>query len=238
LGELVEEKEEEGMEGGREGGREGEVKVITMNVDNLHERAGGVGWEEEGREGGREGRSRRRVVHLHGSVGRNLCVKHGLLSRLLSFPRGEKGGGDNGEGGGGGEKQVQSATDDEMKQLLDEYKQYKCPSCSRAPRPDITLFGESLPVGELSLAARAIDRLNPATNDVLLVIGTTGGVYPAASLPEMALKKGVRVIEVNMHPSSISGAADVFLQGRAKELLPALLERVREKKKNERKEER
>ena len=236
LAELVEEVEE-GMEGGMEGGGEGEVKVITMNVDDLHERAGGAGWKEEGREGGREGR-RRRVVHLHGSVGRNLCVKHGLLSGLPLFPRGEEGEAEGGkEGSSISETQAKSASDSEIIQLLDAYKQYKCPSCHRAPRPDITLFGESLPVDQLSLAARAIDILNPATNDVLLVIGTTGGVYPAASLPERALARGVRLIELNMHPSPITGAADVFLEGRATELLPALLERVRERKnKNEREE--
>lgn len=178
------------------------------------------------------------MVHLHGSVGRNLCVNHGLLSGLPPFPRGEEGGDVGGTKSRSiSEAQAKSASDSEVKQLLEAYKQYKCPSCHRAPRPDITLFGESLPVDQLSLAARAIDRLNPATNDVLLVIGTTGGVYPAASLPERALARGVRVIEVNMHPSPITGAAEVFLQGRAKELLPALLERVREKKKKTEKEE-
>eukprot|EP00624_Nannochloropsis_granulata_P002945 evm.model.NODE_24912_length_16274_cov_19.668367.4 len=232
---LMEERKEE-TEGEREGGREGEVKVITMNVDDLHERAGGTGWEEE-RKGGRDMKRRKKVVHLHGSVGRNLCVKHGLLSGLPHFPREQEGCDRDNESSSVGETQEKSANGAEIKQLLNEYKRFKCPSCHRAPRPAIVLFGESLPQDEFSLAARAIDRLNPATNDVLLVIGTTGGVYPAASLPERALMRGLRIIEVNMHPSPISGAADVFLRGRAQEVLPALLERVREKKKKKNEDE-
>jgi len=56
----------------------------------------------------------------------------------------------------------------------------------------------------------------------MLVIGTTGAVYPAAGLPEGALAAGVPVIEVNLDPSPISSHATVFLQGRAKELVPEL----------------
>lgn len=233
---LVEERKEK-TEGGRDvgRGREGEVKVITMNVDDLHERAGGTGWEEEGKS--ETEKNWRRVVHLHGSVGRNICAKHGLLSGLPYFPRKEERCEGQNRGSSVGETRGKSASDSEVKQVLNEYKRFRCPSCHRAPRPDIVLFGESLPQDEFSLATRAIDRLNPATNDALLVIGTTGGVYPAASLPERALMRGVRIIEVNMHPSPISEAADVFLQGRAKEVLPALLERVREKREKEKKGE-
>ena len=46
----------------------------------------------------------------------------------------------------------------------------------------------------------------------MLVIGTTGAVYPAAGLPEAAIASGVPVIELNLDHSPISSAATVFLQ--------------------------
>ena len=48
----------------------------------------------------------------------------------------------------------------------------------------------------------------------MLVIGTTGAVYPAAGLPESAIATGVPVIEINLDPSPISSAAAIFLQVR------------------------
>jgi hypothetical protein len=48
----------------------------------------------------------------------------------------------------------------------------------------------------------------------MLVIGTTGAVYPAAGLPESAIASGVPVIEINLDPSPISSAAAIFLQVR------------------------
>jgi len=57
----------------------------------------------------------------------------------------------------------------------------------------------------------------------MLVIGTTGAVYPAAGLPEGALAAGVPVIEVNLDPSPISSHATVFLQVRQPPPRPATL---------------
>jgi hypothetical protein len=51
----------------------------------------------------------------------------------------------------------------------------RCPQCGRAPRPDVVLFGESLPEGEWYKAALAVNALQPG-KDVMVVIGTTGGL--------------------------------------------------------------
>jgi NAD-dependent SIR2 family protein deacetylase len=54
-------------------------------------------------------------------------------------------------------------------------------------------------------------------------------VYPAASLPERAIERGVKTIEINLDPSSpISTKVDIFLQGKAKELCTRLVDLVLE----------
>jgi NAD-dependent deacetylase len=82
-------------------------------------------------------------------------------------------------------------------------------------------FGEPLPQGAWDRAADA------ATGcDLLIVVGTSGLVYPAASLPERALAAGIPVIEINPDPTPLSSSVTHFLQTTAGRGLPALLEHV------------
>lgn len=59
--------------------------------------------------------------------------------------------------------------------------------------------------------------------DVMLVVGTSGLVHPAAGLPALAARAGATVVTINPEPTGIDGLAAVRLRGRAAELLPALL---------------
>ena len=102
-----------------------------------------------------------------------------------------------------------------------EMHPYRCPTCQGHLRPDVVLFTEGLPHDEWVRAADACQALTQ--KDCMLVIGTTGAVYPAAGLPESVLMSGAHVIEINMDSSPISHAVDVFLQGRAKDLVPQLV---------------
>jgi len=71
----------------------------------------------------------------------------------------------------------------------------------------------------------------------MIVVGTSGVVYPAASLPEMAVKKhGVAVIEVNPEPSNLTDAVHIFLQGPSGQVLPVLVEEMKKRGKKEGKE--
>jgi len=71
----------------------------------------------------------------------------------------------------------------------------------------------------------------------MIVVGTSGVVYPAASLPEMAVKKhGVTVIEVNPEPSNLTDAVHIFLQGPSGQVLPVLVEEMKKRGKKEAKE--
>jgi NAD-dependent deacetylase len=94
-----------------------------------------------------------------------------------------------------------------------------CGQCGELLRPHIVWFGESLQGEDL---ARCAQQLRAC--DVLLVIGTSGVVYPAAGFASMAKEAGAYVIEVNLDPTPQSDLVDIVLHGRAKELVPLLLQ--------------
>jgi NAD-dependent deacetylase len=96
-----------------------------------------------------------------------------------------------------------------------------CPQCGSQIRPDVVWYGEMLPPGVFEQASSLTQSC-----DVMLVVGTSGLVYPAASLPFAAKAGGATLIEVNTQPSEITGAVDIFLQGPAGEILPELVSAV------------
>jgi NAD-dependent deacetylase len=101
-----------------------------------------------------------------------------------------------------------------------------CPRCGSPLRPDVVWFGEALP-REATERAWTL----AGTCDVMLVVGTSGLVYPAADLPRVAKRAGARIVEVNPEPSGVTPVADVFLRGPAGEVRPRLaegLERAKE----------
>jgi NAD-dependent SIR2 family protein deacetylase len=75
-----------------------------------------------------------------------------------------------------------------------------------------------MPEGMMKEAEHAV-----ASAQVLLVIGTSAVVYPAASLIPYAKQAGARVIEVNTEPTPATAIVDCALQGPASEILPALI---------------
>jgi NAD-dependent deacetylase len=94
----------------------------------------------------------------------------------------------------------------------------QCLACGGAVRPSVVWFGEALPGRILDHAWRAAERC-----DVMLVVGTSGVVYPAAQLPLLARQSGARIIEINPERSPLADILDVHLQGPAGVILPALL---------------
>jgi NAD-dependent deacetylase len=105
------------------------------------------------------------------------------------------------------------------------YDQHHAPSCLHcgAPiRPDVVWFGESLPHDALERAFEVA-----RTCDVMLVVGTSGFVQPAASLPVEARRAGATIIEVNPQPSQLTPIAHVFLNGPSGQILPLLLDAVK-----------
>ncbi|NML14509.1 SIR2 family NAD-dependent protein deacylase [Azohydromonas caseinilytica] len=97
----------------------------------------------------------------------------------------------------------------------------KCPSCGNLVRPGVVWFGEMLPEGVLQAAERAAFEC-----DVLLVIGTSGAVWPAAGLAQVAREAGGHVAILNPQPSAIDDQAHLCLRGTAAGVLPGVLEGV------------
>jgi NAD-dependent deacetylase len=91
----------------------------------------------------------------------------------------------------------------------------RCGACGNLRRPDVVWFGELLPASELQAAEAAA-----AACELMLVVGTSGVVYPAAGLARAT--RG-RVVVLNPHPSDLDDAADVVLRGSAAGVLPVLL---------------
>jgi len=90
--------------------------------------------------------------------------------------------------------------------------------CGGLARPGVVWFGEPLPEGMMKEAEHAV--MDAA---VLLVIGTSAVVYPAASLIPYAKQAGAKVIEINTEHTPYSAMVDCALRGPAGELLPKLL---------------
>lgn len=91
-------------------------------------------------------------------------------------------------------------------------------NCGSRYRLDIVLFGEMLPQDALACAYKQLDSCN-----MLLLVGTSLVVYPAASLPLYAKERGARLIEINSEPSDLSDLCDYKIIGRASEVLPEIL---------------
>lgn len=93
-----------------------------------------------------------------------------------------------------------------------------CDRCGSPIRPGVVWFGEMLPERVVAEAWEAAARCQ-----VMLVVGTSGLVHPAAELPRIARDAGARVIEVNPEPSEVSAWADVVVRGTAAAVLPRVV---------------
>ena len=96
-----------------------------------------------------------------------------------------------------------------------------CPHCGGIVKPTTILFGEPMPRVELAEAER---RTRAA--DLLIVVGSSLAVYPAAYLPRHARHAGARLAIVNLTPTACDRDADVLVRGSASEVLQALVEEV------------
>jgi NAD-dependent deacetylase len=137
------------------------------------------------------------VDGLHAAAGNHAMVElHGNIRRVKCFERGHPAS-EWPEGGDGPPP---------------------CAVCGSPLRPDVVWFGETLPEAALAAAVEA------ATGcDLLLSIGTSGLVEPAACLAYAALQNGARVIEVNPHATALAAHAWLAFAGKAGEVLPRLV---------------
>ncbi|MGV0849645.1 NAD-dependent deacylase [Mycolicibacterium phlei] len=93
--------------------------------------------------------------------------------------------------------------------------------CGGLIRPNVVWFGEPLPDEAWQRSAEAVGGA-----DLVIVVGTSSIVYPAAGLPEFALAHGIPVVEVNPERTPLSDAVTVSLRETAATALPTLLQRL------------
>lgn len=136
------------------------LRVVTQNVDDLHQRAGQAD-----------------VIQLHGDLMRNQW-----LDRCCPQCNMEQA-------------------------LVQASEPPVCLSCGNLLRPGVVWFGEHLPAQALRQAQEAV-----CCCDLLLVVGTSGVVYPAAGLVFQAHQQGCKVVIINPEDTELDMLADVRLR--------------------------
>jgi NAD-dependent deacetylase len=98
----------------------------------------------------------------------------------------------------------------------------RCDVCGKILKPSVIFFGEMIPHEAMSRSQVLAEKA-----DVVLVVGTSAVVYPAAGIPIVAKRNGASIIEFNMMDTDFTGTiTDIFIQGKAGETLPALMEHL------------
>ncbi len=94
-----------------------------------------------------------------------------------------------------------------------------CAACGNVLRPAVVWFGESLPSQTWARAEQAAEQCQ-----LMLVIGTSGAVYPAAGLAKIARRNQARVVVINPHASELDSVADQVIAMPSAQVLPLLLD--------------
>ncbi len=146
-----------------------------------------------------------RVIEVHGNLYRYRCLSCG---RKNTFPRTEI--------FAHVRKALDSITHFNLTSVMSLLPQ--C-SCGGRMRPDVVMFGEA--VQSLPEAFKEAESC-----EVMLVLGTSGVVFPAAALPERAKSAGATVIEINPGLSSYRSISDLHIQSKTGEALPLIVQRI------------
>jgi NAD-dependent protein deacetylase/lipoamidase len=106
----------------------------------------------------------------------------------------------------------------DVQSRLDVEMPPRCRHCGgRLLKPTVVLFGEPMPAAAVQEAVALAK-----ASDVMLVVGSSLVVFPAAEVPLVALRSGASVIVVNAEPTPIDSQAEVVIHGRAGEVLPEI----------------
>jgi NAD-dependent deacetylase len=107
---------------------------------------------------------------------------------------------------------------DQVDSLFDADGVAVCSGCGGPVKPDVVLFGELLPADAIATAQRLAERA-----DLMLCVGSSLAVHPAAGLPRLTMENGGRLAIVTKGPTPYDGAAELRLEGEVDEELGALL---------------
>ncbi len=161
-------------------------RLITQNVDGLHQRAGGE------------------AVELHGTLRTVSCLRCGAGYDSRTLLPAEP----------GWEEAYRAGR-------YRPGRECTCPHCGGGLRPDVVLFGESLPGAAWEEAARA-----SRAADFFVVVGSSLAVGPANLCPAFALESGARLAVINAEDTHLDGRAAWLFRDKAAGVLAAIRERI------------
>ncbi len=104
-----------------------------------------------------------------------------------------------------------------MQPFLETGQIPRCPACGGVLKPNVILFGEQLPVHELTAARKAAARCN-----VMLIAGSSLEVAPACDLPVEAWRRGASVIIINLEKTPLDNLAKVVIHENVATVLPQI----------------
>jgi NAD-dependent deacetylase len=109
---------------------------------------------------------------------------------------------------------------EDVQNRLDQQMPPRCRMCGGIHiKPTVVFFGEAMPVVAVERAFQAAREC-----DLMLVVGSSLVVYPAAGVPVAAVEAGAPLVIVNAEPTPLDEIADVVIRGQSGEVLPHLLE--------------
>jgi NAD-dependent deacetylase len=113
----------------------------------------------------------------------------------------------------------------ELDEISREVLPPHCP-CGGLIKTDGVMFGEPIP-------PKVLDRCQAEAEkcDCMILIGTSGTIYPAAGFPATAKYRGAKLIEVNPYETPFTGMCEVILRAPAAESMPKIVKRLKELKK-------
>jgi NAD-dependent deacetylase len=113
---------------------------------------------------------------------------------------------------------MQCGSESSMDEATYQGKVPLCP-CGGILRPGVVWFGENLPETAIIRSIQAAQEC-----DLFMTVGTSALVYPAASLPEMALRRNIPVVEINPEETPFSRFATFSIRSNAGGILPQIAE--------------
>jgi len=99
-----------------------------------------------------------------------------------------------------------------------------CPRCGGILKPEVVFFGQPMPGKELALAQKKALQAR-----IFLVAGSSLVVTPAATLPLLAKKQGAALVIINREPTFQDAYADVVIHDRIGEILPRIMDTVKQR---------
>ncbi len=113
-------------------------------------------------------------------------------------------------------------TEELLQRIKQETDVPACPNCQGILKPDVVLFGEVLPEKTLTEATRRSQNC-----DLLIIIGSTLVIYPAAYIPMHAKNAGAKLAIINLSATPLDHYATLVIHGKAGEIMSRVIGKVK-----------